>query len=382
MSSSDHSPNIFLCAGESSGDLYGAKLAEALQVVLPQTRLWGVGGDRMAEAGVGLVRHVRTLSVMGFSEVVFHIPNLLRLKRTLRKDILHHQPSAVILIDFPDFNLRLASDVVHRCRTNRPKIFYYVTPQVWIWRKSRIHALGKFCDHVIPIFDFEHELFRREHVRSFFAGHPINDLTLGLKYGQSADENQAGGKTLALFPGSRPQEVKRILPVMLAAARRLKTLATIDRILVSSVSAVDSRVFSEILEPFRDLEPELNANADLILHKASIAIAKSGTVNIQIAFARVPAVIVYRTSFLTFLVARFLLRIRYISILNILAGKEIVPEFVQYRATPRAIADEVHALLQSKERRFEMLEGMDRLVTRLRARDVAQNVAAYIVRHL
>lgn len=219
-------------------------------------------------------------------------------------------------------------------------------------------------------------------MRSFFAGHPINDLTLGLKYGQSADENQAGGTTLALFPGSRPQEVKRILPVMLAAARRLKTLAKIDRILVSSVSAVDSRVFSEILEPFRDLEPELNANADLILHKASIAIAKSGTVNIQIAFARVPAVIVYRTSFLTFLVARFLLRIRYISILNILAGKEIVPEFVQYRATPRAIADEVHALLQSKERRFEMLEGMDRLVTRLRARDVAQNVAAYIVRHL
>lgn len=382
MASSDLSSNIFLCAGESSGELYGAKLAEALQTILPQARLWGVGGDCMAEAGVRLIRHVRTLSVMGFAEVVSHIPGLLRLKRTLLDDILLHRPSAVILIDFPDFNLRLARDVVRACRTHRPKIFYYVTPQVWIWRRSRIHALRKFCDHVIPIFDFEDELFRKEHLRSFFAGHPINDLTLGLQYEQSADENQAGGTTLALFPGSRQQEVERILPVMLAAAHRLKTLSKIDRILVSAAPAVDSHVFSNMLEPYRDLMPELNPNAGVILSKASIAIAKSGTINIQIAFARVPAVIVYRTSLLTWLMARFLVRIRHISILNILAGKEVVPEFVQYRATPRAIADEVHAILQSEGRRSTMLEEMDRLVTRLRTHDVARRVAAYVVQHL
>lgn len=336
----------------------------------------------MAAAGVHLIHSNRNLAVMGVSDVITRLPAIVRIYQSAFTHIVRNSTCAVILIDSPDFNLRLARRIARwkqRQRKLAPKVFYYVTPQVWIWRKRRIHDIGRYCDAVIPVFDFEHDLFRRHGIPSFFAGHPINDIPRATQYDQKVTENQV---VLALLPGSRLHEVRRILPVMLASVARLSRDIGPCRVVVSRSGAIDESVYEHIARPFSALHIGWQSDLSVILATADLVLAKSGTNNLQIALIGTPALIVYRTSFLTWMIARWFLRLRHISLLNLLSEREIVPEFVQYRARPRWIAAAARRLLTDEDARTRMTIGMADVASRIKADNVSSRVAEFLVNHL
>ncbi len=344
-----------IISGEPSGERYGGDLAQALHAIDPDISIEGVGGETMRQAGVQILHPVSDLSIMGIGEVIRHIPKIITLRNRLLDRIFRSGTAAVVLIDFPDFNLSLAQKIFQRKKKlglTFPKIYYFIPPQVWIWRKNRIRRLKTCCDAVFPLFAFEHELYTRRNVRSYYFGHPLNDTILQNQYYEKPHENQVSTISIGLFSGSRPQEVARILPVMLAAVRDLANHPTVSgknlRIHLSRCPWINDRLYSDPIRKIRMPESvsiEYTGDTHRIITASDLILCKSGTVNLEIARHGKPFAVVYKTSFLTWLAAKLLIRLRHISLVNMLSEKEIVREFVQFHAKPKAICDEMIRLL-------------------------------------
>jgi len=352
---------FFIIAGETSGDLFGSQLAKAL-FKKPDSEVFGVGGSCMEETGVRLIYHIRKLSVMGFSDVIAQLPKLFRLQKKLLEDICRHRPDAVILIDFPDFNLRLAKKIrQHRLVS---KIYYYIPPQVWIWRANRIFEIKKYCDAVFPIFVFEHQLYETTGIRSYFFGHPIT--TRLNQYPQKPSEKQADALTISLLPGSRLQEVKRILPVMLQAVAKLQAERKGElQINISLASEVNEEIYDKILERCKagleDIYIRISKETYEMIQQADVILSKSGTVNLEIAFFEKPFIVLYKTSWLNFLIAKILANPRFISLVNILGQKEIVREFVQLDCSAVKVKKELQKILNDLPYRDLMISEVKKI---------------------
>lgn len=329
-------PTILLSAGEPSGDLHGAAVARALLRRWPDAHLFGLGGPGMAAAGVELLADFHELAVMGFAEVATRIPFFLRLLRRLKGEIRSRDTSLVLPIDYPGFNLRLAE----AARGQGARVLYYIAPQVWAWHRSRIGQLAHAADRLAVILPFEEAIFREAGANVQFVGHPLLDLPLeasGEVFRNSL--GLADGPILAIFPGSRRQEVAKHLDTFVETAQRLQSAMPQVQPVIARSSAVPDAMFAGVPFP-------LTTDTRALLSSARAALVKSGTTTLEAALAGTPMVIAYRTSALTFALAKRLVRVDHIGLVNLVAGEKLVPEFVQGEATPAALVEALTPFLE------------------------------------
>lgn len=329
--------------------MHGAALVRALRRRLPGVRLWGLGGPRMSSEGVELLAGLDRLAVMGFAEVARHLPFFFFLMRRLRRELVERRPDLIILIDYPGLNMRLA----RAARAVGVPVLYYVAPQVWAWKRRRARDLARTADRVAVILPFEPDVLRSAGVRAEFVGHPLMEeraRPLGREEFCADLGLDPGRPLLAIFPGSRRQEVSRHLETFAMAA----TMAAADsdaQTVVAQAAGVDDSQFEPADAP-------RTRDAWTLLSHARAALIKSGTGTLQAAIAGTPMVVAYRTSAATFALARRLVRVPHVSLVNLIADSEVVPEFLQERADPATLADALRALLRDGPTRSDMLAGL------------------------
>ena len=314
--------HIFFVAGESSGDMHGAHVIEALRELQPEITCEGLGGTRMAEAGMSLRFDLAGMAIMGFVEVIKKLGFMRSLLNDTTSHIRTSQPNCLVLIDYPGFNIRLAE----RVHDGGVPIVYYISPQVWAWKPGRIHQLARLVRKMLVILPFEESLYRDVNVDCTFVGHPLMDHIAGLRLADTYRE----GMVIGLMPGSREQEIHRILPVMIEVAKGIRTRYPEARFVTP---CVDAERESQIRSAAGDfpLETAVGGAYD-VLHGARFCLVASGTATVETAIFGVPMIVLYKVAPVTYWMARWLVRVEHIGMVNILAGKRIVPEFVQGEA--------------------------------------------------
>ncbi len=361
---------ILFVAGEVSGDLHAARVMRELAARGATGRFHavGIGGDEMRAAGVELVEHVEQLAVMGFIEVLQHVPRHWALLRKLERRIKSGDVALVVLIDYPTFNMKVADAAA----AAGVPVLYYVTPQVWAWGADRLARLAKTVTKAAAILPFEEPLLRAHHIDATFVGHPLLDRLDQLPDRCDARRSLGLGddaRVLALFPGSRAQEIHRHLDGFVETARELQRRDPSVRVIVSAAPHVE-------IDSRRCPFPMVRSASFTILRAADAALCKSGTTTLEAAVAGCPLAVAYRTSRLTYAAARRLVKISNIGLVNVVAGARVAPEFVQDAFQPTAVADALMPLLDrgSPERRV-MVEGLARVRASLGQPGAAGRVA-------
>ena len=357
---------VLIIAGEASGDLHGAGVAEQLRSLRPDVPLVGMGGERMAAAGVTLFE--RAEGVVGFAEVLKHLPAHLRLLWRVKALLRSGRIGLLILIDYPGFNLRVAR-AAHAAGV---PVLYYITPQVWAWKPGRLTMMATVIAKAAVILPFEEPLLRAAGIDTTFVGHPLLDRALTMPDQAEARRRlgiAADAEVLALFPGSRAQEIERHLAEFEAVARELQRRRPGLQVVVSVAPTIQLDA-SHV--PF----PLVRAQSFDVLRAANVALCKSGTTTLEAAVAGCPCAVVYKTSRITYAIARRLVTIPHIGLLNVVAGREVAPEFVQDAFTTRAVADTLDPLFDpGAPARETMLQGMDEVRRTLGAPGAAARVA-------
>jgi lipid-A-disaccharide synthase len=330
---------ILIIAGETSGDLHAARVARELAAGNAPFQLVGIGGDAMQAAGVRLLEHARRLAALGLVEVVRHVPRHWALLRALRRRLNGGQVALLVLVDYPGFNMRLAAAAT----AAGVPVLYYITPQIWAWGSARAERLARTVTKAAVILPFEEPLLRSHGVDATFVGHPLLDAAAALPdktQARAALGIGAAERVLALFPGSRPQEIGRHLTDFVATARELERQMPGLRVIVSAAPTVH-------IEPERCPYPLVRSASFTVLRAADAALCKSGTTTLEAAVADCPLVVAYRTNPVTYAAARRVLKIRHIGLVNVVAGREVAREFVQGALEPHAVAAALLPLLDA-----------------------------------
>lgn len=335
-----------IVAGEASGEMYGAQIASAIRALSPATRFFGMGGNCMREAGVETLVDANVMAVMGLVEVVAHLPTIVNGFNTLKDKLRSDPPDLLILIDYPDFNLRLAK-VAKKAGI---KVLYFISPQVWAWRSHRVHGIGRVVDMMAVLFPFEVPFYQRAGVPVTFVGHPLLDLvkpTMGRDEALASLGLDPHRRCVGLFPGSRLSEVKKLLPVILDAARILKErMPDLQFVLPRATSLKDEDLAPHLSGAGVEVAVVAGRNHD-VMTACDAVIAASGTVVMELALVGVPHVIIYKMSKFTYEVGKRVINVPHIGISNIVAEKRMVKELLQDEAEPLPIADEIDALLNN-----------------------------------
>lgn len=357
-----------IVAGERSGDIYGARLAEALKYRVAGAEVFGCGGDAMRHAGVTTVVDNHEIALAGITEVVAGLPRVYRAFHNLLDEVDRRHPQLAVLIDFPDFNLRLAKQLKKR----RIPVVYFISPQVWAWRMGRVQTLKQRIAKMIVIFDFEEEIYKQAGVPVEYVGHPLVGIVRPNMTREEFYSNQKldpAVPTIALLPGSRQKEVSANLSIMLDAARRLAAgrklqfvipvAPTIDQPWVESAVAAHSGGGIVVR-----VAPQATYDT---LYYSEVAVVTSGTATLEAAICERPMVVVYRVSGLTWRVGKLMVKVPHFSIVNILSKRELVPELMQQDFTAEKVAARVEYLLDHPDARGEMIRGFQALKPRLGA---------------
>ena len=329
---------VLLSAGEASGDLHAAGVAAALHAVDPSLRLVGIGGSQMRHAGVELIEDIESLAVMGLVEVVRHIPRHYALLRQLRHRLRSGSVGLLICVDYPGFNMKLAQ----AARAAGVPVLYYITPQVWAWGAKRLPELARTVTKAAVILPFEEPLLRSHGIDATFVGHPLLDRAATMPDRGAARRALAlppDDPVLALFPGSRAQEIARHLDAFVAAARAVAARIPRLRVIVSAAPGIQ-------LDPARCPYPVVASASFAVLRAADAALCKSGTTTLEAAVAGCPLAVAYRTSPWTYAIARRVVTIPRIGLVNVVAGRQVAPEFVQSALAPGPVADALVPLLE------------------------------------
>jgi lipid-A-disaccharide synthase len=356
-----------IVAGEASGDLHGGNLVRAMHQIDPGLAFYGVGGKRMQTAGVELLADVADMAVVGLTEVVFKLGTILRVMRRLKVSLLEVRPDLVILIDYPDFNLPLA----RAARKRGVKVLYYISPQVWAWRKGRIEMIRKSVDRMAVILPFEEAFYRTAGVDVAFVGHPLLD-EVRRKYTRTEAFKRFGlteeAVTVGILPGSRRSEVARLLPEMLRACRILAERLSPLQFVLPLAGTLDPGFVRDLLSQFPAVKVNVIQDETYdVIAVCDAAIVASGTATLETALLETPMVVVYKVSASSYAIGRRFIRVEYISLVNIIAGRSVVPELIQGDASPERIADEVRELLvrggKAREMKAELAEIRGKLGT-------------------
>jgi lipid-A-disaccharide synthase len=359
---------VLIVAGEASGDLHAAGFAGALRALRPDLALTGVGGVAMERAGVKLLERTDTLAVMGFVEVLRQVPHHYRLLKSLGDRLRSGSVALVVLIDYPGFNMRLA----RIARAAGVPVLYYITPQVWAWGADRLPRLAQLITKAAVILPFEAPLLRGAGVDATFVSHPLLDHAAespGRDAARAALGIKPDERVLAMFPGSRRQEIERHVSAFVDTANRLQQSLPGLRVVVSVAPGMS-------VDAARCPYPQVSNQSQLVLRAADAALCKSGTVTLEAAVAGCPLIIAYRTSRLTYALARRVVRIPHIGLVNVVAGKEVAPEFVQGDMRADAMAAALQPLLeQSSSARRAMLDELRAVRAQLGSPGAAVRVA-------
>ena len=394
---------IYFVAGERSGDNHGAALLKALRALAPEMQFLGRGGPQMRTIAGGKFRDwIDDTAVVGLWEVIRRYPFFRKQFQATISEIDAARPSAVVLIDYPGFNLRLAR--VLRAKFSELKIIYYISPQVWAWNRRRVSQMAQSIDLMLCIFPFEPELYQESGLRAIFVGHPMTSIiasenTAPARSEGSSDKafeqtppdssspNTLGARDdnlIALFPGSREREVKKIFPAMREAAIELGHKNPDLRFAVSAASESLAELIRADLYGKRAKEKFfiVKGEARQLMARANVGMVASGTATLEAVLSQLPFVLIYRVAWLTYLAARVVVKIKYLGMPNVLAGREIVPEFIQHKAQPPVIAAAVARLLTDKSERARMLSDFAGVAQKLGRGEAEMNAANAIMTEL
>jgi len=379
---------MFIVAGDPSGDLHGANLVNALKEMSSQIEIYGLGGERMEKAGVVLLDKLTDLAIVGFSEAIINIVALRRIYRKAKEFLRNEKPDIIVLIDYPGFNLRLAS----LAKRLKIPLIYYIGPQIWAWRRGRIKDIAELVNKMLVIFPFEEETYREAGVDVSFVGHPLLDTIqptkskeeVYLKYGLDPDFPIIG-----LMPGSRKQEIERLLSIMLEASRKIAKNRKAQFVLPLASNIPMSYIKERITEFEKD---RLNRTKESplpilvvrdedynIRRVMTLALVASGTATLENACLGIPMIIIYKVSFFSYLLARLLIRIPIIGLANIVAGKRVVPEFIQRKARSEEIAKVACHWLSNPGIMKEIKKELEKVRERLGTPGASKRVAKIIL---
>jgi lipid-A-disaccharide synthase len=345
----NNAPLVAIVAGEASGDQHGAYLIREVNKLAPEVRFCGIAGPHMRAAGAEALFDSSQLAVMGLVEVISHFKDIYRALQKMRRFLKKGRPDLLILIDYPEFNLRLAKTA----KTLGIKVLYYISPQVWAWRQHRVHKIGQSVDMMAVVLPFEVPFYEMAGIPARFVGHPLQH-TVKSKFSRDEALIKFGfdphRKSLGLLPGSRRSEIKRLLPVLLDAAERIYLEEPEIQYLLPLAPMLTEADLAPFLKGCR-LPLKIISNCPYdVMAACDAMVAASGTVTLEAALMGVPLVVIYKMKLLSYWVGRLLVKVNYIALCNIIAGESVVPELIQQNASPERITKEVLSLLRDKER--------------------------------
>lgn len=369
--------NLFLSAGEPSGDLHGANLIRALRARDPNTQITGFGGPKMSAAGADLRFPLTELSVMGVRRVIRHIPTFFRLAGDAERMFRDQRPDAVVLIDYPGFNFELAK----RAHAAAIPVYYFVPPQLWAWRRGRARQVRKWCAGVLSALPFEDDWYRSRSVRTHYVGHPYFDELAAQKPDPEflAEERAKGGAVIGLLPGSRNQEVAANFAMMLAAARKVKATRPDARFLVAAFNDRHATVVREIATSAGFPVAVHVGRTPEIIELSDACIAVSGSVSLELMFRAKPTVVVYRMSPLSLWLARRLVKLQYFTLVNLLANAELFPEIATARDESDRIAGHVLVWLNDPRQRDAAIARLVALRNRVAVPGACERAANFLL---
>jgi lipid-A-disaccharide synthase len=346
--------HILVSAGEVSGDIHAANLITKLKELNPSLSFFGIGGKKMEEAGVDMVERMDKFSIVGAWEALIELGKIRKIYKKLTEKIEEAKPDTAILVDYPGFNLTLAGALKKR----GVRVIYYITPQVWAWGTFRINLIKKYVDKALVILKFEEDLFKKHGIDAAFVGHPLLDRPPGEALDKKSLNLDEAKPTIALLPGSREREVKKILPLMLKTAELISREKKVQFVLLKS-SGVGEKIYYDALKKTNLSVAAVKDNTYGCLSISDFVFVTSGTATLEGAIMEKPMLITYKISLFTEVLFRIFARTRWIGLVNIIAGREIVPEILQYSAKPKRLASEILSIMSSGEK-------MDKQVQELR----------------
>lgn len=336
----------YIIAGEASGDLHGSNLIKELRKLDKHAAIRCWGGDKMEAAGAVVIKHYRDLAFMGFTEVIKNLPTILKNISFCKKEILAYQPDAIILIDYPGFNLRIAK----WAKQKNFKIIYYISPQVWAWKENRVNTIKAYVDKMLVILPFEKEFYSKWNFDVEYVGHPLVEVVDEFKSQHSKVKIETNEKdVIALLPGSRKQEILKKLPVMLDVSKSFPQY----RFIVAKAPGIDENFYNELLSPYTNVSSVLNQTYAL-LSISKAALVTSGTATLETALFAVPEIICYKGNSISYQIARRLIKIKFIGLVNLIMNKEVVKELIQDDLTTNNIKTELDKLLTDPARKKQV----------------------------
>ncbi len=365
----------YIVAGERSGDLHASNLVKALKKNDSAAEFRGFGGEYMEQAGVELAVHYREMAFMGLAEIITNANKIKKYIRLCKEDLLAHKPDVVILIDYGGFNLQIAKFG----KKNGFKIFYYIPPKYWAWYQKRALWLKPYVDRLFVILPFEKEFFKKFSWEADYVGNPVLDA---VKAHVADSKLVAEGKTrgdesfIALLPGSRKQELKRVIPIMIKVAKQFPS----HTFAVAAVNNLDQSFYEE-LKGLKNVKLVFEDTYNL-LQNSRAAIVTSGTATLETALFKVPQIVVYKANALTYWLAKGMIKVKFISLVNLIAGREVVREMIQSEANPESIAQELNRILVDTNYRAKILEGYDQIIKTLDTGSASENAARLMVGYL
>jgi len=364
--------NILIVAGEPSGDIRAGELLKELNKIMPGCSFWGIGGDMMEAQGVELTEHIRNLSLVGIWEIVLNLKKIFTQYKKLTKNILKRKPDMAILIDYPGFNLKIAR-FLHK---QKIPVVYYVIPQVWAWGKNRVKTLKTSVDKSLVLFDFEKKFLEQYGASAEFTGHPLMD-----KVPENIKEKTSSDYTIALLPGSRKLEINNMLPEMLATIPRLKKDIPNLKVILAESSNIPKSLYQKALSQYPDVEIEhIRDNTFEALSKSNFAIVTSGTATLETAITDTPMIVTYKGSALSALIFFTFVRVPHIGLVNIIAGKTIVPELLQWNATSEKMYKTITGIINNENVLNEMKTNLKKVKNSLGEKGASKKAAQAIAR--
>jgi lipid-A-disaccharide synthase len=364
---------VLMVAGEASADQFGARLVKEILQRDPGVVFWGIGGEKMAGAGVKILFSSGEMAVVGLTEILPRIGRIFTAARRLQRILKEKPPDLLILLDYPDFNIRLAGTAARY----RIPVLYYISPQIWAWRKNRVRKMRKRVDRMAVILPFEESFYRNKGVRVEYVGHPILDIWPGLSRGhRNAPAGSSVLPFIGLVPGSRNEEVRSLLPSMIKAAQLLKRKHPDLRCVLPLAPTLDEEIVRRLIP--RSSLPVVISRKGMYdtLKGCDAAIATSGTVTLELALMQIPMVVVYRLSRLSYEVAKRMVKVPHISLVNLVGEKNVVTELIQEEAVPEKMAFETERILSDNQARIQMIRDLEIVSGLLGKRGASARTAA------
>jgi lipid-A-disaccharide synthase len=367
----------YIISGEASGDLHGSNLIKELRKLDGEASIRCWGGDLMEKAGATVVKHYRDLAFMGFAEVIQNLGTIFKNIRFCKQDISTFQPDVLILIDYPGFNLRIAA----WAKQQGIKILYYISPQIWAWKENRIHGIKKNVDKMLVILPFEKEFYAKWNFNVEYVGHPLVEVIDAFKRTTISEDSATDqfvrnedSPIIALLPGSRKQEILKKLPVMLQVAKRFPHY----QFVVAKAPGLSEDFYDNLMVDQKNVSAVLNQTYEL-LSKSRAALVTSGTATLETALFGVPEVVCYKGNNISYQIAKRLIKIKYICLVNLIMDKEVVKELIQQDMNEENLVNELELLLTNKNKQQKLQEDYDRLRALLKLGGNASENAALSV---